>query len=161
MLSYWTQYFKIHYPIEFLSSVLKSQRDWSKRVGYIREARRLGVTVLPPDVQKSSEKTKPDENTSVIRLGIGDIKGVRARDAESIVASQPYSDIWDYFHRSGSSVNSTKLLISVGALDSLTDSPKWILENFSLIGFMAQKWTCSKTSFILRPLILETQSIIT
>lgn len=129
MLSYWTQWFKIHYPLEFLASVLETQRDWSRRVGYVREARRLGVPVVSPDVQLSSERTRADVGAGVIRFGLADVKGVRSQDARNIVAGQPYQTLWDYLSRCGSTLNSTRLLLAVGALDGLTDSPKWVADN--------------------------------
>src|SRR5574344_431700 len=74
-VAYQTAYLKAHYPIEYLASLLSSvTSDQDKTQLYITEAQKLGIKVLPPDINKSSAEFTPDENN--IRFGLSSIKGV-------------------------------------------------------------------------------------
>jgi DNA polymerase-3 subunit alpha len=126
LVAYQTAWLKVHYPAEFMAAVMSSDMDnTDKVVGFLDEARTIGLDVKPPDVNASAymfEATDP----RTIRYGLGAVKGVGRGACESIAEERlvngPYADLLDFCKR----VDSTKLnrrtleaLISAGALDAL------------------------------------------
>ena len=82
LISYWTAYFKAHYPVEYMASVLNSRLDNTERmVSSINECFKLNIPVLLPDINHSEEFFTIDKDTSsnpVIRFGLSAIKNVGA-----------------------------------------------------------------------------------
>ncbi|MHB8912856.1 MAG: DNA polymerase III subunit alpha, partial [Lysobacter sp.] len=125
LVAYQTAWLKVHYPAEFMAAVLSSDMDnTDKVVGFLDEARLMGLTVLPPDVDTSGymfEATEPN----TIRYGLGAVKGVGRGACEAIVQARlagPFVDLLDFAKR----VDSGKLnrraleaLTQAGALDRL------------------------------------------
>ncbi|KAF1703950.1 DNA polymerase III subunit alpha [Pseudoxanthomonas kaohsiungensis] len=126
LVAYQTAWLKKHYPAEFMAATLSSDMDnTDKVVGFLNEARGLGLTILPPTVNDSPfmfEAVAAD----TIRYGLGAIKGVGRGLCEAIVAERDkggdYADLLDFCRR----VDSTKLnrraleaMINAGALDAL------------------------------------------
>ncbi len=140
LVAYQTAWLKVHYPAEFMAAVLSSDMDnTDKVVGFLDEARVMGLTVLPPDVDASTymfeaiDNPKPDSpsdfsastGTNTIRYGLGAVKGVGRGACEAIVQARragPFTDLLDF----GKRVDSGKLnrraleaLTQAGALDRL------------------------------------------
>jgi len=126
LVAYQTAWLKKHYPSEFMAATLSSDMDKTdKMVGFLDEARGLGLVVLPPDVNASAhmfEAVTPD----TIRYGLGAVKGVGQGACEAIVAARAdggaFDDLLDFCSR----VDSTRLnkraleaLVNAGALDTL------------------------------------------
>lgn len=126
LVSYQTAWLKRHYPAEFMAATLSSDMDnTDKVVGFLNEARGLGLTVQPPTVNDSPymfEAVAAD----TIRYGLGAIKGVGRGLCEAIVTERQaggvYRDLLDFCRR----VDSTKLnrraleaMVNAGALDAL------------------------------------------
>lgn len=132
MLSYWTMALKTYYPLEFLTAALQVEREGTRRIAYIREARRLGLDVEPPNVQCSDFKTKAKPPNTIV-LGLSDIKGIRSSDAQTIVEHTPYEDLNDFLLRSKVSKGSLSLLLSIGALNDFCSNPKWVRNNLDKI----------------------------
>ena len=101
MLAYETTYLKAHYPVEFMASLLSSVIMSSTKVTqYIIECKKMGICVLPPDVNESKEDFIVKENT--IRFGLGAIKNVGVSAIESILEARkegPFLDIDDFCRR--------------------------------------------------------------
>ncbi|MDQ1538557.1 MAG: polymerase subunit alpha, partial [Actinomycetota bacterium] len=87
LVSYWTAYLKANYPAEYMAAVLTSVRDdKDKSALYLNECRRMGIKVLPPDVNESSANF-----TAVgtdIRFGLAAIRNVGHNVVEAIVAAR-------------------------------------------------------------------------
>ena len=126
LVSYQTAWLKCHYPAEFMAAVMSSDMDnTDKVVGFLDEARGLGLTVLPPEVNASDfmfEATDP----RTIRYGLGAIKGVGQGACEAIVAERKrggdFRDLLDFARRVDSSKLNRRALeamINAGALDAL------------------------------------------
>jgi DNA polymerase III subunit alpha len=124
LVSYQTAWLKTHHPSEFMAAVLSSDMDnTDKVVMFLDEARALGLTVLPPDVNASGYMFEAmDERT--VRYGLGAVKGVGRGACEAIAQERarggPYRELLDFCRR----VDSTRLnkraleaLINAGALD--------------------------------------------
>jgi DNA polymerase-3 subunit alpha len=88
VISYRTAHLKAHYPAEFMTALLTSELgNTDKLVVYLEEAKRMGLTILPPDVNESEAAfTVVDDHT--IRCGLGVIKNVGMSAIESVVAAR-------------------------------------------------------------------------
>ena len=82
VVSYWTAYLKANYPTEYMAALLTSVRDdKDKSALYLNECRRMGIKVLPPDVNTSDADYSP--RGSDIRFGLAAIRNI----GENVVAS--------------------------------------------------------------------------
>ena len=98
MLAYQTAYLKAHHPVEYMAALLSSvSSNQDKLQLYIAESQRLGIEVLPPDVNQSGADFTPDSNN--IRFGLASIKNVGMGVVEEIVKKRqekPYSSFYDF-----------------------------------------------------------------
>src|SRR5690554_3239049 len=126
LVAYQTAWLKVHYPAEFMAAVLSSDMDnTDKVVGFLEEARALGLTVLPPDVNGSNYMFEAiDANT--IRYGLGAVKGVGRGACDAIAAEraggEPYADLLDFCGRVDAgrlNRRTMEALALCGALDGL------------------------------------------
>lgn len=96
--SYRCGYLKTHFPLEFMSAALESVAGRSikpdKEALYSREARRLQIRLLPPDIQVSGAKWTMDPRRKAITKGLGSIRGLGAGKAVAIVEARPKGG-WD------------------------------------------------------------------
>ena len=136
LVAYQTAWLKLHYPAEFMAAVLSSDMDnTDKVVGFLDEARTLGLLVMPPDVNASGFMFEAmDDHT--IRYGLGAVKGVGRGACDAIAEERhrggAYADLLDFCKR----VDSSKLnrrtleaLVSAGALDGLgSNRPSLLLQ---------------------------------
>ncbi|HEY1076885.1 MAG TPA: DNA polymerase III subunit alpha [Fontimonas sp.] len=126
LVSYHTAWLKAHYPAEFMAAVLSCEMQHTDSVVAMRdECRRMGLQVLPPDINHSSYRfTVPGQDQ--VRYGLGAIKGVGEGAIEGIInerkANGPYRDLFDFCRRIDTrKVNKRVLeaLIMSGAMDTL------------------------------------------
>src|SRR5262249_11635495 len=126
-VAYQTAYLKANYPSEFMAGNMSlEQGNTDKVVEYIDESRRMGLDVLPPNINTSGIRFGV-ENDTLLRFSLGAIKGVGEKAVESIVAERqkngPFKDLYDFCERCDSkSVNKGCLeaLIRAGAFDSIS-----------------------------------------
>jgi DNA polymerase-3 subunit alpha/error-prone DNA polymerase len=119
-VSFQAAYLKVHYPAEFMAAVISNQGGFYSTFAYVSEARRLGLTVLPPDVNKSRIRWRGCNGK--IRVGLMAVKGLSRRVQERITWSRhkrPYGDIRDFLKRVRPDEGEAGALINCGALDSL------------------------------------------
>jgi DNA polymerase-3 subunit alpha len=87
LLAYQTAYLKTHYPVEFMAAMLGSETgNTEKVVKYINEARGMGITVLPPDVNSSDVDFTPIGDQ--IRFGLRAIKNVGENTVKGILEAR-------------------------------------------------------------------------
>ncbi len=87
MVSYWTAYLKANYPAEFMAGLLTSvQDDKDKMAIYLNECRRMGIQVLPPDVNESEANFTPVG--ADIRFGLTAVRNVGHNVVDGIVAAR-------------------------------------------------------------------------
>ena len=124
-IAYQTAYLKAHYPTEFMAALLSCGMESSERITeHVDDARRMGITVEPPDVNQSEvEFTVLGDRR--LAFGMGAIKGVGEQALQAIVEERlengPFTDIFDLTERvDPKNLNRTTLeaLIAAGALDS-------------------------------------------
>ena len=130
LISYWTAYFKSHYPLEYMASVLNSRMDHPEKVvSSINECFRLNIPVLLPDINKSDEYfTIEKENgaTPGLRTGLAAIKTVGEAAVRPVVEERksggPYLSLDDFCRRAdprGLNRRTMQSLVRAGAFDSL------------------------------------------
>lgn len=99
LLGYRTAYLKVHHPLEFMAATLITTAGTPKEDIYVKEARRMGLELLPADVNYSEVLWTLDKTNDGIRRGLLSIKGIGAKAAEAIVAGQPYTSVDDFIDR--------------------------------------------------------------
>ncbi|MBM3245038.1 MAG: DNA polymerase III subunit alpha, partial [Candidatus Omnitrophica bacterium] len=88
LISYRTAYLKANYPVEFMTALLTSERDnTDKIVEYVAEANRMGIEILPPDINESQALFKVVDNKT-IRYGLLAVKNVGSGAIESVLAER-------------------------------------------------------------------------
>jgi DNA polymerase III subunit alpha len=125
VISYWTAYLKAHYAPEYMAALLTSVGDdKDKSAIYLNECRRMGITVLPPDVNESALNFTPVGED--IRFGMGAIRNVGVNVVEAMVAAREkegaYTSFKDYLMKVPAVVcnkRTIESLIKAGAFDSL------------------------------------------
>jgi DNA polymerase-3 subunit alpha len=124
LISYRTAYLKANFPVEFMTALLTSERDnTDKIVEYVNEAGRMGLKILPPDINVSEALFKViDQKT--IRFGLLAVKNVGQGAIESIIKARregPFKSLEDLCQHIDSRLVNRKVLeslIKCGALDS-------------------------------------------
>lgn len=125
MVSYQTAYLKANFGLEYMAALLTSIKENTDKVAaYIEECRRLGIEVLPPDVNESRESFTVAG--SKIRFGLAAVKNIGLSAVESIIAARekdgPYGSFADFCRRLDTKVVNKRViesLIKCGAFDSL------------------------------------------
>jgi DNA polymerase-3 subunit alpha len=125
VVSYWTAYLKANYPAEYMAALLTSIRDdKDKSAIYLAECRRMGIKVLPPDVNTSDADFTPTGGD--IRFGMTAIRNVGANVVSSIVASRlakgAFTDFGDFLRKVDAVVcnkRTIEALIKAGAFDTM------------------------------------------
>jgi error-prone DNA polymerase len=109
---------RANHPAEFMAAVLSNGGGFYQPFAYVAEAMRMGLTVLPPDINASDFRCSGKGRE--IRIGLQFIKGLSAAAVERVFAStRPYTSIFDLRVRKGIAPSDLRLLIKVGALDSI------------------------------------------
>jgi DNA polymerase-3 subunit alpha len=125
-LSYWTAWLKYHYPLEFMYSLLKNEKDKDARTEYLIEAKRMGIVIKLPHINDSDIDFKIEGKG--IRFGLTGIKYISDKIAERYIASRPfstYAEVEAFTFTKGNGVNSRALqaLRVVGAT-TFNDNPR-------------------------------------
>jgi DNA polymerase-3 subunit alpha len=124
VLSYWTAYLKANYPAEYMAALLTSVGDSKDKLAvYLNECRKMGIQVLPPDVNQSISGFAAVGND--IRFGLNAIRNVGKNVVDAIVearAEAPFDSFQDYLTKVASQASTKRCvesLIKAGAFDSL------------------------------------------
>ncbi|MDO8469843.1 MAG: DNA polymerase III subunit alpha [bacterium] len=125
MIAYQTAYLKAHYQVEFTTALLDISGTDVDRINFlIGEAKRLGIKVLPPDVNASSREFSVDNEN--IRFGLLAVKGLGDHVVEELIAERgrggPYADLSNFLTRiqhRDLNKKSLEALVKCGAFDSL------------------------------------------
>ena len=125
-VSYWTAWLKYYYPIEFIFSLLKNEKDKDGVTEYLIEAKRMGIALRLPHINDSDADFKIEGKG--IRFGLSSIKFVSDKISERYIAGRPfksYKEVEEFTFTKGNGVNSRALssLKAVGAL-AFPDNPR-------------------------------------
>ena len=119
MPTYQSAWLKTHYPAAFLAGVLTHDPGMYPKRLIVDEARQMGITIAPIDVNASDSVYRVEEYGDAIRIALSTLSGVSSGEIESIIAGRPYIDLNDFVRRSGCSAPVTESLILTGGFDSL------------------------------------------
>jgi len=133
VVSFWTAYLKANYPTEYMAALLTSVRDdKDKSALYLSECRRMGIKVLPPDVNESDAEYTPRGKD--IRFGLAAIRNVGEGVVASVKASREskgaFTSFGDFLAKVDANVCNKKTiesLIKAGAFDSLQHPRKGLM----------------------------------
>jgi len=127
VISYHTAYLKAHYPVEFMAGLLSNEINNTDKISvFVGECKRMGIPILPPDINKSALKFIPEghEGKMAIRYGLAAIKNVgeaaMQRSIEERERAGEYTALEDFCGRIGTRIANRKMLeslIKAGAFD--------------------------------------------
>jgi DNA polymerase III subunit alpha len=133
LVSYWTAFLKANYPAEYMAALLTSVGTNKDRMAiYLAETRRMGIKVLPPDVNES--QLRFSAVGSDIRFGLGAIRNIGTNVVDGIISGRAekgrYTDFSDFLSKVPMAVcnkRAIESLIKSGAFDSLGHQRKALL----------------------------------
>ena len=147
VLAYQTAYLKAHHPAEFLAALLSSEMEKhrDKLALYLGEARRLGLSILPPSVERS-ERDFTTEGEKGIRFGLGAVKNLGTKVIDAILAARrdgPFRDLGDFLSRLAAEApdddaslanrKTLECLVASGSLDGFGFSRRALMTDLDLL----------------------------
>ncbi|WP_232338867.1 DNA polymerase III subunit alpha [Agromyces aureus] len=134
VLSYWTAYLKAHYPAEYMAALLTSVGDARDKLAlYLNECRRMGIKVLPPDVNESIGYFAAVGED--IRFGLGAVRNVGFNVVDGIRGAREakgrFESFQDFLKKSPLQVankRTVESLVKAGAFDSLGHTRRALVE---------------------------------
>jgi len=148
MITFYTSYLKYYYPTEFMAAILTLEKNnTDKVVKYVDEVKKMGMKLLPPDINKSGLvfEARNIEDEEVVMFGMGAIKGAGDIAINTMLEArgeEEFKDFSDFVSRIDSSkVNKRVIesLIKAGAFDSFGYSRKAMLSQLEDIIDAAKK----------------------
>jgi DNA polymerase III subunit alpha len=133
-LAYQCAYLKAHFPGEFLSSVLSNRGGFYHPAVYLEEAKRLGIEVHPPDVNKSLFGYTVEGDA--IRMGFIEIRNLTYNTVEAMLRlrrEQPFQNLGDLCGRTGMPYTDAETLIQAGACDGFGPTRPALLWELKII----------------------------
>jgi len=121
MVSFQCAYLKAHHPAHFLARVIANGGGFYAPAAYAEEARRLGVAIRAPCVQRGGAATRA-EGPGAIRCGLQLVEGLGEGGIAAILAARrerPFAGLGDLRHRARLDVEQLRALLDAGALDAL------------------------------------------
>lgn len=142
LVAYQTAWLKRRYPLEFMTALMNADEKDVERISFlVAEAKKLGIKVLPPDINLSDEGFTPLNNDS-IRFGLRTIKNVGANVVAAIIDERktngPYSELADLLERiTSKDLNKKSLdsLIKAGALDGIGERNQMLTNMETILGY--------------------------
>ena len=127
-IAYRTAWMKAHHPAAYLCAFLNSETGYYRTRVYVEEARRLGVAILPPDVNRSASRFRVEwldadggQSAPALRVGLGRVKGLTGALLERLVSERehggPYLSLPDLLERARPRRDEAERLVQCGALD--------------------------------------------
>jgi DNA polymerase III subunit alpha len=135
LVAWQTAYLKAHHPVEYMAALLTSVKDdKDARPKYLGSCRRMGITVLPPDVNDSDSDFTPADGKA-IRYGLSAVRNVGEQVVEAIIAARRekgrFTDFFDFCEKVDIGVLNKRViesLIKAGAFDSLGVTRRGLFE---------------------------------
>src|SRR4051794_41049622 len=137
LVSYWTAYLKANYPAEYMAGLLTSVKDDKDKMAlYLNECRRMGIRVLPPDVNESNANFTPRGDDTIV-FGLTAVRNVGANVVESVVKCRKskgrYASFPDFLDKVEVVVcnkRTVESLIKAGAFDEMKHTRRGLTEHF-------------------------------
>jgi len=152
LIAYYTAYLKANYPVEYMAAVLSTESGNTDRVAVlVAECQRMGIRVLPPDVNESGVDFTIVGDA--IRFGLSAVKNVGLQAVEAIIAAREaggsFTSLVDFCARLDSRVVNKRViesLIKAGAFDSLGIPRAGLLQHLDEILDLAQRHQRTRSS---------------
>ena len=144
-VSFQAAYLKVHFPAEFMAAVISNRGGFYGTFAYVSEARRLGLTILPPDANLSNIRWSGCGKA--VRVGLQAVGDLSAATQARIVAARkekPFENAMDFFNRSGADEAEARALIKCGALDSVNPGGNRAALIWTLAGWRKTRGTRPK-----------------
>lgn len=151
LIGYRQMYLKTFYPIEYMWALLKHEPDRGEISRLVKEARRLGITVSPPEVNQSTVEWAINADSEIIASLI-DLKGVAENTVKEIEAKRPFKHFIDFARRvDRRRVNRAhvQVLIKSGAMRDMVPNQKWALENVQKMWDMTGRGKASEAAALM------------
>ena len=120
-VSFKSAYLRAHYPAEFIAAVVSNQGGYYSAFAYLSEGRRMGLAILPPDINASVWAYTGSGTT--VRVGLMQIKGLQKDLIEQLIAEREangsYLSLSDFLSRVKLDYTQAKLLIKAGCFDAI------------------------------------------
>ncbi len=149
VVAYWTAYFKANHPVEFMTCVLNAYQGNDRMGPAVAECVRLGIPVLPPDVNRSGVDFSVDwaeDGRESVRFGLASIKNIGASAVAELVAerdeSGPFLLLEEFCRRAGSEAANRRVvesLAKVGALDAFGSRGQLTASADNIVHLMQQE----------------------
>ncbi|HOJ49665.1 MAG TPA: DNA polymerase III subunit alpha [Spirochaetota bacterium] len=136
-ITYQTAYLKTYYPLEYMTALLNSEVGGAIEdiVKYIKEAKSMGIDVLPPNINKSYEEFRPENNN--IRFGLSAVKNVGKNNISEIISERSknghFKSFEDFIKRAKPNKKIIESLTLCGALDDIIPNRATIINNIDKI----------------------------
>ncbi len=149
LLSFKSCYLKAHYPAEFMGAVLRNQGGFYSSLAYISEARRMGLEIVMPDINRTRYEYFGERDR--VYIGFMQIKNLSRSGVNSLLQERErdglYRDLTDFLRRGGAGPADTEILIRAGCFGSIEKY------NQPQLLFIARKF------FSSRPAVQEEQEL--
>ena len=119
-VSYQAAFLKTHFPAEFMAAVISNRGGFYSTFAYVSEARRQGLTILPPDINRSDIRWHGRDR--FVRAGLQAVKGLGRAAMGRIIEERrhgPFRDFEDFYRRVRLDDDEARALIHAGAFDAL------------------------------------------
>jgi error-prone DNA polymerase len=123
LVAYKSAYLRAHYPAEFMAAVISNGGGYYSTLGYLSEARRMGLKILPPHINQSEIKYAGKDRA--IRVGLMQLKDLSQEAKEVIIHERakhgPFLSLEDFLDRTGSHLHlqDVRILIKAGCFDCI------------------------------------------
>jgi len=121
LVSFKACYLRAHFPAEFMAAVISNQGGYYTTMAYLSEARRMGLTILPPDLNTSAVPYIGYGHN--LRVGLMQLKGARQASLEALLEDRarrgPFGSLEEIFRRVDLDPADIRVLIKAGCLDSI------------------------------------------
>lgn len=146
-ISYFTAYLKALYPIQYMTAILSTASEkeddktkLSQKQLYLSECARMGIPILPPDINDSGMNFTATPKG--IRYGLASIKGLGEAATKPLVSGRPYRTLDEFFRKADAKVLNAGVLKALGesgALDSLWPSREELVPQLPEIAVLASE----------------------
>ncbi len=133
-LSYQCAYLKAHFPADFFAAVLSNRGGFYPPPVYLEEAKRCGISILPPDVQRSEYRYTAENGA--VRTGFVEVRNLSQVAIEAILGARrvrPFENLLELLERTGMSHADAEALFHAGGFDSFSiprPAQRWQIESF-------------------------------
>ena len=150
-VSFQAAYLKAHYPAEFMAAVISNQGGFYSTFAYVSEARRMGLRIVPPDVNTS--EISWSGHGRELQVGLMAIAGLSEKTRNRILQerqgkgdTKKFVTLLDFLHRVRPADDEARALIHAGALDGLVEKPT----NRSRMHYQLAQWRQSRAAAVHR-----------